>query len=79
VVEVAVEAAITESLDPPPMACEVVSLQSILVVSSAPLMRSWVPPPPPAVVMELQAITVGESFKAKPPDLTALVACREPL
>jgi hypothetical protein len=74
---VAVEAAITESLDPPPMACEVVSLQSILVVSSAPLMRSWMPPP--AVVMELQAITVGESFKAKPPDLTALVACREPL
>jgi hypothetical protein len=40
-VEVAGEAVVTESSDLPPMACEVVSLQPISVVSPAPLLRSW--------------------------------------
>jgi hypothetical protein len=80
-VEVAGEAVVTESSDLPPMACEVVSLQPIPVVLLAPsydrgyIDRWVVPPPPPTVALELQAASVGESFKAKPPDIAVLVAC----
>jgi hypothetical protein len=78
-VEVAGEAVVTESSDLPPMACEVVSLQPIPVVLLAPsydrgYIDRWVVPPPPTVALELQAAGVGESFKAKPPDIAVLVA-----
>jgi hypothetical protein len=77
------EVFIAEPLMPPPMSCEVVDLQSDLVVSPASLP---LPPPsvmdapaavvgsstPPAVSLELQAAGVRESFKVKPPNLSSL-------
>jgi anti-anti-sigma regulatory factor len=33
--------------------------------------------PPPMVALELQAIGIGESFKTKPSDLTALEVCHK--
>jgi hypothetical protein len=75
-VEVVGEPVIIESSDLPPMAGEVMSLHPFPVVSLA-------PPPglvvgsvtPPALALELHAAGKQESFKAKPPDLAAWVAC----
>jgi hypothetical protein len=69
-VEVAGKVVVVESLDLPPVTCEVMSLRPIPVVSPAPFLRSWIhrslgrrPPPP--------------SFKVKAPDLAALVTCQK--
>jgi hypothetical protein len=69
------------SSTPPPVAREVVDLQSDLVVSPAStpvvvdasvIVRSS---PSLAVALELQASSLAESYKSKPPNLTASEVC----
>jgi hypothetical protein len=58
---------------PPPVACEVVYLQSDLVVDArVGIVRSLTLL---VVALEHQVTGVGESFKAKPPDLSTLEVC----
>jgi hypothetical protein len=69
----ACEAFIAKLSVPPPVTCEVVYLQSNLIVDArVGIIRSSTLL---VVALEHQGTGVGESFKVKPPDLSALEVC----